>query len=135
MIDALADICRNNLYTNKLLLVPSYTVGQNIIRTLADKAPVLNLKIETIQGITTQIGMPLLNADNTTLADDNISRYIMFCIIYSMRQNNEFEYFTDILSTPSISNSIWNAVMEIKYACINCDNLDFPSFTSSFINL
>jgi hypothetical protein len=50
MIDALADICRNNLYTNKLLLVPSYTVGQNIIRTLADKAPVLNLKIETIGG-------------------------------------------------------------------------------------
>jgi len=131
MIDALADICRNNLYTNKLLLVPSYTVGQNIIRTLADKAPVLNLKIETIQGITTQIGMPLLNADNTTLADDNISRYIMFCIIYSMRQNNEFEYFTDILSTPSISNSIWNAVMEIKYACINCDNLDESSFVSA----
>jgi hypothetical protein len=92
MIDALADICRNNLYTNKLLLVPSYTVGQNIIRTLADKAPVLNLKIETIQGITTQIGMPLLNADNTTLADDNISRYIMFCIIYSMPPGTDLSF-------------------------------------------
>jgi len=131
MIDALADICRNNLYKDKLLLVPSYSVGHNIIETLSEKTPVLNLKIGTIQGIAAETGIPLLSADNMTLADDNISRRIMFFIIYSMRQNNEFEYFTDILSTPSISNSIWNAVMEIKYACISCDNLDESSFVSA----
>ncbi|HAA25568.1 MAG TPA: PD-(D/E)XK nuclease family protein [Ruminiclostridium sp.] len=130
MIDALADICRNNLYKDKLLLVPTYAIGQNIIDMLSEKTPVLNLKVGTIQGIAAEIGMPLLSAGSMTLADDNISRHIMFCVIYNMRRNNEFEYFTDILSTPSISNSIWNAVMEIKYACINCDSLDEYSFVN-----
>jgi len=131
MIDALANICRSSLYMDKLLLVPSYTVGQNIIGMLADKTPVLNLKIGTIQGIASEMGMPLLNAYSMTLADDSMSRHMMFCVIYSMRQNNEFEYFADILSTPSISNSIWNAVMEIKYACINSDNIDESSFVTA----
>lgn len=130
MIDALADICRNNLFKDKLLLVPSYSVGQNIIETLSENTPVLNLKIGTIQGIAADMGMPLLSAYGKTLADDGISRNIMFCVIYSMRQNNEFEYFTDILSTPSISNSIWNAVMEIKYAGIYYDSLDESSFVN-----
>jgi len=43
MIDALADICRNNLYKDKLLLVPTYAIGQNIIDMLSEKTPVLIL--------------------------------------------------------------------------------------------
>jgi len=131
MIDALADICRNNLYRDKLLLVPSYAVGQNIVETLSEKTPVLNLKIGTIQSIAAETGMPLLGDLGMTLADDGISRHIMFCVIYNMLRNNEFEYFTDILLTPSISNSIWNAVMEIKYAGIDYDNLDESSFVNA----
>ena len=32
MIDALSKVCKDNLIENKLLLVPSYQIGQNIIK-------------------------------------------------------------------------------------------------------
>lgn len=130
MIDTLANICRDNLLTNKLLLVPSYTIGQNIIDKLSAKMPVLNIRLETIQRMAIEIGMPLLSANNINFADDNISSRIMFGIIYNMQKNNEFEYFDSVQITPSISNSIWNAVMEIKHACLNYDNLNGSCFVS-----
>ena len=118
MIDALSKVCKDNLIENKLLLVPSYQIGQNIIKRLTEKTPILNLRIETIIDIATQIAMPLLSSKGYIFADDSISRQILFAIIYNMHKNGEFEYFTNIQATPSISNSIWNAIMEIKYADI-----------------
>lgn len=128
MIGVLADICRNEILMNKILLVPSYTVGQNIISSLASKTPVFNLRIETVQSIAYQFGMPLLGKNNETLIDDSMSRRIMFSIIYRMRQNSEFEYFAGIQATPSVSDIIWNAVMEIKYAGISCECLNETNF-------
>lgn len=130
MVDTLARICRENLLMNKILLVPSYTIGQNIIASLAAKTPAFNLRIETIQGITAELGAPLLSDGNEILADDNISRQKMFRVIYNMQHYKEFEYFTDMQATPSISNSVWNAVMEIKYAGLSCENLSEASFIS-----
>ena len=122
MINALANICKENLIVKKLLLVPSYQIGQNIIKILNGKIPILNLRIETMQDIATQKAMPFLSANTVDFADDSISRQIMFGIIYNMQKNSEFEYFTDIQATPSISNSIWNAIMEIKCAGLSqCD--------------
>ncbi|WP_252891699.1 hypothetical protein [Thermoclostridium stercorarium] len=51
MIDALAAVCTDNLLRNKILIVPSYSVGRNIITSLASsKIPVFNLRVETVQG-------------------------------------------------------------------------------------
>ncbi|NLX77909.1 MAG: PD-(D/E)XK nuclease family protein [Clostridiaceae bacterium] len=128
MIETLADICRENLLLNKILLVPSYTAGRNIIAALAGRTSVLNLRIETIQSIAYELGMPLLAAGSETLANDGLSRQKMFAVIYNLQQNNEFEYFTAIRVTPSVSDSVWNAVMEIKYAGLNTDDISEDSF-------
>lgn len=128
MINALANICGENKLLSKILIVPSYTIGQNIIGKLLAATPVFNLKVETVQGIAVGLGMPLLADNNLTFADDNITRQLMFEIIYNMRQNNKFEYFTDMQATPSISDSIWKAVMELKFAGLYCDSLDENSF-------
>lgn len=130
MIDALSKVCKDNLIENKLLLVPSYQIGQNIIKRLTEKTPILNLRIETIIDIATQIAMPLLSSKGYIFADDSISRQILFAIIYNMHKNGEFEYFTNIQATPSISNSIWNAIMEIKYADIVQSDFSNSSFVS-----
>lgn len=128
MIDALANICTNNSLKTKILLLPSYAIGQNILSSLAAKIPVFNLRIETIKSIAYELGMPLLGGNNEILADDNLSRQLMFSVIYSMRQNNKFEYFTDIQATPSLSDIIWNAVMEIRYAGLSSEELSETSF-------
>ena len=72
--------------------------------------------------------MPLLAAGSETLANDGLSRQKMFAVIYNLQQNNEFEYFTAIRVTPSVSDSVWNAVMEIKYAGLNTDDISEDSF-------
>lgn len=131
MIDALAAVCTDNLLRNKILIVPSYSVGRNIITSLASsKIPVFNLRVETVQGLVHEFGMPLLSGRNEILIDDTVSRREMFSVIYKMKRNNEFEYFTDIQPTPSVADIIWNAVMEIKYAGLDPDSLDETLFVS-----
>lgn len=122
--------CRENLFGEKILLASSHTAGWSMIKTLSEIMPVLNLKTATIQSLAEETAAPLMHQGGLTPIDNDISRHILFGILYEMQQNNRLEYFGDIDVTPSVGASLWNAVMELRYAAIGPEQLDENHFVS-----
>ncbi len=126
VIKALERECRENLFREKILIVSSHQTGRNIIKRL--EMPVLNLKTATIRGLAEELTGPFLHSNDLTLIHDSISQQVLFGLLFKLHQNGEFEYFKDITVTPSLSNSIWQAVMELKYAGVKPDDPIQSSF-------
>lgn len=128
VIKALERECRVHLFEEKILIVSSHQTGRNIIKRL--EMPVLNLKTTTIGGLAEELTGPFLHLNNLTLIHDGLSQQVLFALLFRMHQKGDFEYFKDITVTPSLSKSIWQAVMELKYAGVKPDD----PIQSSFVN-
>ncbi len=127
-MDDLLKLCRENRFCKKILLVSSFPEGRNRIKTLTEKTGVLNLKIETVHSLASEIAQIYLRKNRLTPINDNLSRQILFNVIYKTQKNSGFEYFTGIEITPSVTGSVWNAVMELKYAQIQSFDIKEDQF-------
>lgn len=110
-------ICKTHFFKEKVLIVPSFSIGRQLLQayTIAGNAS-LNLKVNTLHGMATDICQPYLHKNNLSLLSDTLAKHYLMGLLEQLKQNQELSYFDQIEISTGFTSSMYQSLQELKYA-------------------
>ena len=125
-IQLLANICEKHRFEEKLLFVPSYSIGHQIGEHLAQTGKSwINLRVSTVAGYAQEIGAQELSRDGIRLIDSQ-ERFVIIENLYCSEDSlgGKGSYFEGASEIPGILKCLADAVHELRMAELDHENID-----------
>lgn len=125
-------ICKTHFFKEKVLIVPSFSIGRQLLQayTIAGNAS-LNLKVNTLHGMATDICQPYLHKNNLSLLSDTLAKHYLMGLLEQLKQNQELSYFDQIEISTGFTSSMYQSLQELKYAGSKPSNLSDRFFQNA----
>ncbi|MDA8096120.1 MAG: PD-(D/E)XK nuclease family protein [Clostridia bacterium] len=118
----LARVCREHLFTEKILICPDYASGHSLLERLAlDGGTWLNLHVATVDGLALETAELSMLEQGLSLLPDASGLFLIENIFRSLRP--DLEYFNTLEPRPGIIGALDRAVGKLRLAGINSDRL------------
>ncbi|MFC1895283.1 hypothetical protein ACFL0Q_01265 [Thermodesulfobacteriota bacterium] len=129
-IQHLSEICEEYRFKEKILFVPSYSVGHHMGENLArEKGSWINLRVTTVAGFAQELIGPDLGKEGIRLIDSHEN----FLIIEEILRGDESLggigcYFEGAPDIPGIIRCLGNTIHELRMAGLEAADIDPNSF-------
>ncbi|MCC3358616.1 PD-(D/E)XK nuclease family protein [Bacillus sp. REN16] len=125
LIKHLETICKQHFFTEKILLVDSYMIGEQILRQFTQKNNhAINIKIKTIKDLALDT---TANLQNNHMSDA-LGTHLMFTLLTELKDN--LNYFHEVEITPTFSRSMYQTVKKLRLAGYRSSTLVKEQFVS-----
>ncbi|MDP3050195.1 MAG: PD-(D/E)XK nuclease family protein [Eubacteriales bacterium] len=123
----LAQVCQENLFTEKILLCPDYASGHSLLERYAlDGGSWLNLRIATVDSLTREAAEPALIQKGLTMIPDGSGALILEGIFRNLHP--DLEYFYVLGPRPGITAALYRVVRELRLCGIDQSALTVAPF-------
>lgn len=124
LIKHLETICKQHFLTEKILLVDSFMIGEQILRHYTRKNNhAVNIKIKTVKDLA------LDSASNPNqLISDAIGAHLMYSLLVELKP--DLSYFHEVEITPALSQSMYRTVKRLRLAGYTSKTLKREHFVS-----
>ncbi|HEY5561608.1 MAG TPA: PD-(D/E)XK nuclease family protein [Clostridiaceae bacterium] len=131
LINQLKDICETHLLDEKILIVPSNSVGRQILQALTkDGQGFMNLKAVTLKELAKNLCENRFYEAKLEYIDSVVSLQFLINKIKELLLNNKLNYFNKIEVNSTLCTSLLNSLLEIRMAGLESSALDENSFVS-----
>lgn len=125
----LNDVCQKSLFCEKVLIVPSNSVGQQIRQAFTKRGyMILNLRCKTLKEIAEDYSIRRL--DRAPIISDTLAKYFLTMILDEFRENKHLKYFGNLEVTPGLIEAVYYTISDLRYAKLKPSEMD----ESAFIN-
>lgn len=114
----LKDFCNNNLLDEKLFIVPTRTIGMQMVNKMArNGGPSINLRVMTLQRIAFEICEEYILNENKLVIDDILGNNLIIDILKDLAKEdlNEF-FFKPNLIDAKTAEEVYKVIMELRYS-------------------
>ncbi|MGO4886882.1 PD-(D/E)XK nuclease family protein [Anaerobacillus sp. MEB173] len=123
------DIVSKHLLTEKVFVVPSHRDGQLTVQGLARlDQPMVNVKIKTFDDLAMEVAQSKLDKDNLMKLPYEIGKQMIFTQVKELKRKNKLHYFNTIQLTPSFSNTLYRAILDLKQTGVTMETFPFDAF-------
>ncbi|MFT4412305.1 PD-(D/E)XK nuclease family protein [Fredinandcohnia humi] len=127
LISHLQDVCKTHFLQEKILIVDSYMIGEQILFHLADKGGhAVNLKIKTVR----ELAMEAVAERQRDVIQDAQGSHFMYSLLNTLRNTTSLRYFNDVEITPALSYSMYQTVKQLRLAGYKSWSLPQSHFVS-----
>ncbi len=131
ILNWLASFCKDNLLTEKWLLVHDLRVGQQWKdRLVLSGNSAINLQSKTVRTLSVSLASDLIVTRDLKLIDGSASRMIVHGIVAEKLSAGELEYFGRVHSVDGLAGLMNNSIRELRLAGLNPDSLKETAFES-----
>ncbi|MFW6287799.1 MAG: hypothetical protein ACOC2J_03510, partial [bacterium] len=131
-VKVMNEINEKFLLDEKILIVPSYTMGRQLLHSFAECGIVLlNLNLKTISGLAVEYYERYLYDDSNEIIGSDTGRLLIYNILNSLKKNDQLVYFNELQITAGISNAIYNTLHEIRMAGYSAEDMATEYFISA----
>ncbi|MEH7380696.1 PD-(D/E)XK nuclease family protein [Bacillus sp. JJ1533] len=121
----LETICKQHFLTEKILLVDSYRIGEQMIRQFTQKNNhVINLKIKTIK----DLALDAATTEQNHLISEALGPHLMYAILTEQKRN--LNYFHEVEITPALSQRMYQTIRQLRMAGYTSSTLSREPFVS-----
>jgi RecB family exonuclease len=127
LISRLAEVCREHLLTEKILVVPSLAIGHQIADAVAQSGtPWVNLRVETMRTLADAIaGFELAREGVTVLSRAQALAIIEYACDRTLGADS---YFSALLGRPGLYRAIKRSIDDLRFAGIRPGSLPEGAF-------
>jgi ATP-dependent helicase/DNAse subunit B len=127
LLSTLGGLSSNYLLQEKVLVVPSFSVGRQIIKAMTlEGIPSLNLRVETVRSLALKLCRPLLN--QREIVSDTVAVHLVAGILQQLSAHGKLSYFGALGITPGLSGAMYNAIKELRLAGLTAADLQASTF-------
>ncbi|WP_161974859.1 PD-(D/E)XK nuclease family protein [Bacillus timonensis] len=125
LIKHLETICKQHFLNEKILLVDSYMIGEQILRQFTQQNNhALNLKIKTIK----DLALDSTSTQQNQLLSDALGAHFVFTLLTELKHN--LNYFHELEITPTLSKSMYQTINQLRIAGYKSSTLSSEPFVS-----
>ena len=128
MMDELRKICHMEPLGEKILIVDSYYIGNQIIEAYTAKEQlVVNLHYKTVN----DLALELLSSKASLqleIAEKAVTEHLIYRILRQLKENRQLHYFNDIEMTAAFCKSMHDTIMQLRLAGFQAASLHTASF-------
>ncbi|MDG5787195.1 PD-(D/E)XK nuclease family protein [Evansella sp. AB-P1] len=126
MIEKLYEICELNPLKEKVLVVDSYSIGEQITFHYTKKGySLVNLKIKTVRDLALQS-----MTKHEEYIDRTIGTHLIHFILKSLKEDGKLQYFHELEVTPTLSYNMYKMIQEIRLSGHTSITLDEKIFVT-----
>ncbi|MDQ0254647.1 ATP-dependent helicase/nuclease subunit B [Evansella vedderi] len=115
-VNYLKDICHKHPTAEKIIIVDSYAIGEQIINGLVKEGnEVINLKRKTVREIALE-HIELHSDKHFDYLENAVGIQLMYSILKDIMKKASFSYFTDLEITPSFSRAMFETIQKLRLA-------------------
>jgi ATP-dependent helicase/nuclease subunit B len=131
LTNQLRDICSSHILEEKILIVPSNSVGRQILQAITkDDVCFINLKAITLNELAYELCKNRFYEKNTEYLENVVSLQFIMNKVEELLSGEKLHYFDKMQVNSKICSTILSSIMEIRMAGINSYDLDEDSFVS-----
>ncbi|MRH41320.1 hypothetical protein GH741_01365 [Aquibacillus halophilus] len=131
LIEQLDDICYQHRFQEKVLLVDSHPLGDQIAQAYINAGhQAINLKIKTVRDLANEM-VELKHDQEYQILDNAVGVHFIYNILKQLSDTNQLSYFKAIEVTPSFSNNIYQTITHLRQAGYFSENIKSEAFISS----
>lgn len=131
-MDSLAEICKSHPLTSKVIIVPNYHVGQEILKSIVlETGSWINLKVATLENLARENISSKLSRNEFQVIDDKVAVAILQKIILKLQTENKFEYFKNDNSLNQLLPLLLSSINELRRIDITAEVLCPDCFVST----
>lgn len=113
LLSYLQNICKKHFLTEKILIVDSYMIGEQILFQLAAEGNhAVNLKVKTVRDLAVE-AFPQHQKD---IISDSLGSHFMYSLLSNLQSNKALQYFNDVEVTPALSYSMYQTIKKLRLA-------------------
>jgi len=128
LTQALADICRDRLLEEKWLIAPSLRTGHQWLDAVTRSGrPVLNVRTVTLRGLALDLAGPEITRQGRRLVSARGAAIIVDRILNRLKEQSP-SYLTKLTVTPSLSQSVYSSINDLRLAGLTAHALDGSTF-------
>lgn len=112
----LKDFCKRNLLNEKIFIVPTRTIGMQMVNKMArDGEPSINLRVVTLQGLAFEICEEYIVNNNKLIMDNILGNNLIIEILKDLSgENLEGFFFKPNLIDSKTAEEVYKVIMELK---------------------
>jgi ATP-dependent helicase/nuclease subunit B len=127
----LADFCRGHLLDEKILIIPSYQIGNQIGETLTIKGHSwVNLHFAILASLAQEIAGAELSSLGVRQISWATSLFIVDRIFRSLKEEGKLDYFGELEASSGIIRAIYRSILALRLAGLKSKDLYPESFIS-----
>ncbi len=132
ILNWLASFCKDNLLTEKWLLVDDLRVGQQWKdRLVLSGNSAINLHSKTLRSLSIALASDILVTRDLKFIDASASRMIVHGVVAEKLSAGELEYFGSVHSVDGIARLMNNSIRDLQLAGMSADSLQPAAFESA----
>ncbi|MEW5953386.1 MAG: PD-(D/E)XK nuclease family protein [Bacillota bacterium] len=129
---ALEDACRRHPLREKVLIVPTHSLGRELCEGLAmERTGWVNLRHETFAALAHKLVCDNLAENNLTLLTGSLAAAVVEEVFQELEGRNALPYFKRKGNSPGLIRAIAASLYELRLCGITGDNLAHDSFVSA----
>ncbi len=131
LTQALADICRDRVLDEKWLIAPSLRTGHQWLDAVTRSGqPVLNVRTITLRALALDLAGLEIACKERRLVSARGASLIIDRILNRLKQQSP-AYVTKLTITPSLSQTVYSSINDLRLAGLTADTLDRQTFHPS----
>ncbi|MFS0861859.1 PD-(D/E)XK nuclease family protein [Fredinandcohnia sp. 179-A 10B2 NHS] len=113
LLSYLQNICKTHFLTEKILIVDSYSIGEQILFQLAAEGNhAVNLKVKTVR----DLAVEAFTQRKKDIITDSLGSHFMYSLLSNLHSNKVLQYFNDVEVTPALSFSMYQTIKKLRLA-------------------
>lgn len=131
LIDALHDWCTKYPLQEKVVVVDSYAVAEQITHAYHVKGHhTINLKFNTVFDLATEM-VDLYSDLDRNLLDEIVAEQMLYSVLIELKQNDSLHYFAGMEITPAFNKAIYATIKKLRMAGYTKENFPMEAFLST----
>lgn len=128
MMDELRKICHIEPLGEKILIVDSHYIGNQIIEAYTAKERlVVNLHYKTVNDLAIEL-LSSKASFQEEIAEKTVTEYLIYRILSRLKEDSQLHYFNDIEMTAAFCKSMHDTVMQLRLAGYDAATLHTSAF-------
>lgn len=129
----LRTILEKNLVGEKILIVPSYSAGRQVVeRCVRHDVVLLNLKTDTLLGLANQVCKQWLLQAQQTLIPPVLAKELIIEILKGLSLSGQLDYFKALEATSGFSRALYQAIIDLKMSGLSAEQISPTKFVNTF---
>lgn len=126
LIASLHQTCKTNVLGEKVLVVDSYSIGEQILlHYMKQGHQAINLKVKTIR----DLALETVDTHHSYI-NPAIGSHLLYSLLKTLKENKELEYFHELEVTPTLSQGMYQVIQELRLANYSSESLKKHQFVS-----
>ncbi|MDD3840441.1 MAG: PD-(D/E)XK nuclease family protein [Clostridia bacterium] len=127
----LKKICDKHLFGKKILIMPSYASGWQVIHAAAKRGiSCINLNVHTLEDLCIDKCSTYIQKNNISLATSTLCWHYMIQVLEELKESQQLQYFDSLKITSDLAKSFYKAILDFKMANITPANIQQHHFIS-----